>query len=45
MKPPWIAPHLAIGPKAILRVGETFVRIGEEGKTILSAEELDRLAE
>jgi Ca-activated chloride channel family protein len=41
---PWIAPHLAIGPKVILRVGETYVRIGEEGKTTLSEEELNHLA-
>jgi Ca-activated chloride channel family protein len=41
---PWIAPHLALGPKMILRVGETYVRIGEEGKTTLSGEELDQLA-
>jgi len=43
-KIPWIAPHLAIGPKVILRVGDTFLRIGGEGKTALSEEELDRLA-
>jgi len=42
---PWIAPHLAIGPKVILRVGNSYVRIGEKGKTTLSDEELDRLAE
>jgi hypothetical protein len=29
----------------ILRVGETYLRIGEEGKTTLSEEEFDRLAE
>jgi len=43
-KIPWIAPHLAIGPKVILRVGETFVRIGEEGKITLTEEELGELA-
>jgi len=28
----------------ILRVGETYLRIGEEGKTTLSEGELDQLA-
>jgi len=44
-KIPWIAPHLALGPKAILRVGETTIRIGKEGKTALTDEELNQLAE
>jgi len=29
----------------IIRVGETYLRIGEEGKVTLTEEEVDRLAE
>jgi Ca-activated chloride channel family protein len=28
---PWIGPHLAIGESVVIRVGDTFVRIGEDG--------------
>ena len=28
---PWIGPHLAIGDRVIVRVGEVFVRIGDQG--------------
>ena len=34
----WIGPHLSIGEKAIIRVGELFLRIDEEGEEELSAE-------
>ena len=33
---PWIAPHLAIGDRVIVRVGDTFVRIGEDGLSELT---------
>ena len=28
---PWIGPHLAIGEAVVIRVGEAFLRIAEEG--------------
>lgn len=34
----WIGPHLAIGEKLILRVGELFLQIGEDGVQELSDE-------
>jgi len=33
---PWIGPHLAIGDKLVVRIGEVFVRIGDEGSTELT---------
>lgn len=43
-KVPWVAPHVALGPKVILRVGESYVRIGETGETVLPEEVLEGLA-
>jgi len=40
---PWIAAHLAIGLKVILRVSETYVRVGDEGDASLTEEERDRV--
>lgn len=34
----WIGPHLAIGEKVIVRVGELFLQIGEDGEQKLSDE-------
>ncbi len=41
---PWIAPHLAIGQKVVVRVGDVFLRIGEEGATELTAEIVEALS-
>jgi hypothetical protein len=32
----WIGPHLAIGEHAIIRSGDAFIQIGEEGVTELT---------
>ena len=40
---PWIGPHLAIGERIIVRVGDAFVRIGDEGASELTDEVLDAL--
>jgi len=40
---PWIAPHLAIGDRLIVRVDGTYVQIGAEGATTLTQEILDTL--
>ena len=42
---PWIAPHLAIGESVIIRVGDRFIRIAEDGITELTTEWIDALAE
>ena len=40
---PWIAPHLAIGESVIIRVGDRFLRIAEEGITDLTPSLIDEL--
>ena len=40
---PWIAPHLAVGDRLIVRVGDVYVRIAEEGQETLTGDVLDRL--
>ena len=39
-----IGPHLAIGDHVVLRIGERFVRIGEEGVETLTGELIEALA-
>ena len=41
---PWIAEHLAIGERVIIRVGEVYVRVGEEGLEQLPSDVLEALA-
>jgi len=41
---PWLGPHLAIGGRAIIRIGELFVRIGEEGLEDLPNDVIDALS-
>jgi len=41
---PWIAPHLAIGDRVVVRAGDVFVRIGDEGFETLPEEILEALA-
>jgi Ca-activated chloride channel family protein len=40
---PWMAPHLAVGDRLIVRVGDAYVRIAEEGLEILDDDILERL--
>ena len=40
---PWIAPHLAIGDALIVRVGQQFVEVGEEGVEVPTPELIDLL--
>jgi Ca-activated chloride channel family protein len=40
---PWLGPHLAIGERVIVRVGEVYVRIGDEGAEELTRELIDAL--
>jgi Ca-activated chloride channel family protein len=40
---PWILPHLAIGENVVIRVGDEFVRIGEDGMDQLTRELIDDL--
>ena len=41
---PWIGPHLAIGDRVIVRVGDVFLRIGEDGLNELTDETVEMLA-
>ena len=41
---PWIGPHLAIGDRVIVRVGEVFIRIGDEGFSELTGDIVAELA-
>ena len=41
---PWIGPHLAIGDRVILRIGELFVQIGEEGLVELPNDVIEALS-
>lgn len=41
---PRLGPHLAIGDRAILRIGELFVRIGEEGLEDLPSDVIEALS-
>ena len=40
---PWIGPHLAIGERALIRVGDVFVQIAEEGLETLTREDIATL--
>ncbi len=40
---PWIAPHLALGDRLVVRVDDVYVRIAEEGQETLTGDLLDRL--
>ncbi len=40
---PWIAPHLAVGDRAIVAVGDRFVRIADEGMVTLTNDVIERL--
>ncbi len=40
---PWVAPHLAVGDRIILRVGDVYVRIGADGAETLSSDAITRL--
>ena len=40
---PGIGPHLAVGDRVIIAVGELFVRIGDEGAETLTQEMIDAL--
>ena len=40
----WIGPHLAIGESVILRIGDVFVQIGEEGVSELTDNLVDTLS-
>jgi Ca-activated chloride channel family protein len=40
---PWMAPHLAVGDRLIVRVGDAYVRIAEEGLEILDDDIPERL--
>ena len=41
---PWLGPHLAIGDSVIVRIGEFFVRIGEEGLEELPNDVIEALS-
>jgi hypothetical protein len=41
---PWIGPHLTIGESAVIRVGDVFVRIAEEGLETLTQEAITSLS-
>ena len=41
---PWIGPHLAVGESVIIRVGDVFVRIAEEGLEVLTPETVTSLS-
>jgi len=40
---PWIGPHLGIGERVIVRVGDVFVAIGEEGRERLTDDIIEAL--
>jgi Ca-activated chloride channel family protein len=40
---PWLGPHLAIGERAVIRVGDVFVRIGESGLEELTDDVIEAL--
>ncbi len=40
---PWIAPHLAIGDRLIVRVGDVYMKIAAEGLTTLDSDALEQL--
>jgi len=40
---PWIGPHLALGDRLIVAVGDTFLRIGDTGVEALTPDLMDRL--
>ncbi len=41
---PWLGPHLAIGQRVIVRIGDVFVRIAEEGMEVLPEDVIEALA-
>ncbi len=40
---PWLGPHLAIGERVVVRVGDVFVRIGEDGLEELPEDVIEAL--
>jgi hypothetical protein len=42
---PWIGPHLAVGDRLVVRVGNVFVRIAEDGAEAMTDDMIGRLLE